>query len=159
MSRTLQRGWHREPPNLSRSCLKPVLGSWELAALVIFGEEAELAHFGCCSGCLGCLGWTGSNFSSIYLSQGGAAAVPAHSPWEQIPVYRALGIPAGSSGTLPRAPQACCCGFPALLTWGIRDSVGVRHQLGIAGLGSSSGMSSSLWERLFLMFFWNQQQP
>lgn len=35
-------------------------------------------------------------------------------------------------------------------------SLGVRDQLGIAGLGSSSGMSSSPWERLFLMFFWDQ---
>lgn len=96
---------HREPPNqtwLSRSCLEPILGSWELAAPVIFGEEAELAHVWVL---LGSLGWTGSNFSSLYLSQGGAAAVPARSPWEQIPVYTALGIAAGSSGapgTLPR---------------------------------------------------------
>lgn len=154
---------HREPPNQtwqSRSCLKPILGSWELAAPVIFGEEAELAHVWVL---LGCLGWTGSNFSSLYLSHGGAAAVPTRCPWEQIPVYTALGVPAGSSGApLPSTPQACCCAFPALLTWGIRGTVGslaVRHQLGqlgIAGLESSSGMSNSPWERLFLTLFWDQ---
>lgn len=42
-----QLSCHREPRNqtwLSRLCLNPILGSWELAAPVIFGEEAELAH-------------------------------------------------------------------------------------------------------------------
>lgn len=79
---------HREPQNqtwLSRLCLNPILGSWELAAPVIFGEEAELAH-------VWVLLWLPvsggqANFSIMYLSRGGAAAVPACSPWEQIPVY------------------------------------------------------------------------
>lgn len=111
---------HKEPQNqtwLSRLCLKPILGSWELAAPVIFGEEAELAHVWVLLWLPGLSGvdrlilassiYPGRSCSSARLQPLGADPC-LHSSWNSCWELR------GSRDTA----QGCCCAFPALLTWG-----------------------------------------
>lgn len=111
------------------------------------GRKQSWLMSGCCSGCLSrvdrlilasCI-YPEEELQQCQPAAPGSRSLFIHSPWNSCWELR------GSRGTAQGSSWSCCA-FLVLLTLGSLGTV----------WDPWAGMSNSPWERLFLMFFWDQ---